>query len=311
MGTVGTKAAGRLVGRRRPVGWGAVAGLLLLLVGASPSTLHGEEEPAYDVPVPEPITLSGSGKLQSRPLDVIEGTLVLRITCQTPSDASGLFISLRQDNNLDGTFCGSRDGYCGSVYGAGYGAIKDLDTTLRYSKFYYGGRITLFIDGPSRGQWSVTVSQEPSPRHRFAGQVRDARSQTGFIRGAQVTATDARGNVFTAVTASDGRYNLPVFGFTDYDVTIRAPGYALWKGKVLRKAFLALGFPGWAVSLDALLAVAPPGPRIECLVRDGRTKKPLRAQVVCRDGSGRDVDVGPTDAEGLVVFESLEEGAYT
>ncbi len=203
------------------------------------------------------LTASGSGAGETPVFEATEGPLKVKITHQTENVNSYFGVNFQSDANLDGEFCSTQE-YCNLLIQAGYEAIQDFDETAEWSSFI-GGKGKFTVDAP--GDWQITVTQYPIPKHTISGNIRAALPKNPDIMvvadKVNVVATSSGGQVYETMTNYVGDYSLKVYGYTDYTIVASLPDFESETATITRADLLALENQVWPIkqNFDLNLAI--------------------------------------------------------
>jgi len=210
---------------------------------------------------PHRLECAGKGNQTIGPFYVHEGEVTYRVRHTTKKQASYFGVHISVDLDGDGQTESLPAPY--GIVGVGYGSAMNLDRIVT-REYNWSGHVYMKITG--YGQWSVSVTQKPRPKHAIRGYV--TYEEDIPSPHTKVTATDAAGRTFTARTDERGWYTIPVFGGRTYQVTVKPPGKTRvskqvnvlgWTRHKVRRDFALSGRPATA---DMAVTIRP-GSRIE------------------------------------------------
>lgn len=265
-------------------------------------------------PEDDPIVWRGPAPVELGTFDVCEGTLQIHVEYQhSPDHTANRRFQLRlfQDNNLDGEYNGEGDTLPTLVTQRQYegqgGREVSFEVTETYSTL--GGRIRPVVTHGG-GNWTITITQDPEPQHGIEGTVfkREAGAEEPDRAGGfRVLVIDEEGNWFTARThGASGEFAFDeVWGYRNYSVFVREPGYTGNGTRVTAGDFLALGFPTWNVDVGTIEVERLEGKgTLVGTVFDEETDDPIEgATVVLRPVDGGDPVSATTGPAGQYRFD--------
>lgn len=203
-------------------------------------------------PVTSPIEVTGSGGGVVGPFDVLEGPLMIEFELDADPAEGGEYpfsVDILVDNNLDGEYNQFRDGGEPVMATRLFLAFVEGGTSIPRTteKTTFGGRVKLRVRDHEEvgGDWKLTITQDPEPLHSIRGAVYSESTTGNYERAedVQVLAIDDRGKTYATTTDSDGDFQLHVYGFREYFLLLRKPGFRSVSTRLSAGEFLRLDNP--------------------------------------------------------------------